>query len=141
MILASLADALVASLNAHKFSKPFTAVRAYRPIYKLEDMDVLHVTVVPKGASAEFGTRADDRREIQLDVAVQQRTANDSTAVLDPLLALAEEIADYCRRLRPADFPAAICLRVEHAPIYAPEHIETMATFTSVLTLTFLVLQ
>ena len=60
---------------------------------------------------------------------------------VEELLALAEEIAEHFRAKRLDSFPGALCVKTEFRPIYAPEHIEQLRTFTSVLTLTFRVIE
>ena len=76
-----IADSLVAALNGHSFSKPFTAVRAYLPTYKLEDMGTLHVTVVPATFDGEAADRTRERESHVLHVAVQQRFNPDNGTV------------------------------------------------------------
>ena len=78
--------------------------------------------------------------DVAIDVAIQQKLGNELNATLDPLLALAEEIGELFRAKRLDTFPLAACIKTEFKTIYAPEHIENLRTFTSVLTLTFRVI-
>uniref|UniRef100_A0A7C4QRK5 Uncharacterized protein n=1 Tax=Schlesneria paludicola TaxID=360056 RepID=A0A7C4QRK5_9PLAN len=80
------------------------------------------------------------QRDVAIDVAVQKKLGQEQNEALDPLLALAEEIAEHFRGKRLDSFPDAARVKTEFKPIYAPEHIEQLRTFTSVLTLTFRVI-
>jgi hypothetical protein len=50
---------------------------------------------------------------------------------------LVQEIADRLRFDRLAGYPLAVWIKTEHTAIYAPEHLDQLRQFTSVLTLTF----
>lgn len=104
-------------------------------------MQTLHVTVVPRELTTQSAGRGPAQQDVSIDMAVQQRPADETLASLDPLLALAEEIAEHFRARRLDSFPAAIWVKTEHRTIYAPEHLEQMRQFTSVVTLTFRVIQ
>jgi DNA-binding XRE family transcriptional regulator len=86
-------------------------------------------------------TRSQTQRDVAIDVAVQKKLGQEQNVSLDPLLVLAEEIAEHFRAKRLDSFPGALCVKTEFKPIYAPEHIEQLPTFTSVLTLTFRVIE
>ena len=133
-----IADALTTALNAHVFSQAFTAVRRYRPVYELAEMANLHVTVVPKGVALERANRSREQVDVRIDVAVQKKVAGDTE--IDGLMALVEEMAAFARDLR-LESCAAVWLRTENEPVYAPEHLAELGVFTSVLTLTFRVVR
>jgi hypothetical protein len=136
-VITQIADAVVQELNGHEFSQPLEAKRYYRPLFDLAAMADLHVSVVPKAASAERLDRSRHQEEYQVDVAVQKKVeALDNTA-LDPLAGLVEEIGLFLRDRRLGACPAAVWLRTENVPIYAPEHLDELRQFTSVLTLTY----
>jgi len=136
-VITDIADAVVTELNGHAFGQPFTAARHYRPLFDLAEMAALHVTVVPKGITVERADRSRNQEDVQLDVAVQKKFEKGDNAELDPLVGLVEEIAAHFRAGRLAAYPEAVCVKTEHAPIYAPEHMDELRKFTSVLTLTF----
>jgi len=143
-VLVDIAQAVVAELNGHTFSRPFTAVRSYRPLFEREEMKDLHVTVVPNG----FTVEALDRRRSQGDYSVEiaiQHAPDPLEPAMDDLVGLVEEIAAFFQFSRPASYPSAICVKVSFAPGcergYAPEHIDQLRQFTSVLALTFRVMQ
>jgi hypothetical protein len=133
----AIADAVVTALNAGGFAQPFTAVRLYRPQFELKDMGTLHVTVVPRGVVIQTASRGIDQHDYQIDVAVQKRLASEDAAEIDALMTLVEQIGDKFRRKVLETDPPAMWVKSEHAPIYAPEHLEQLRQFTSVVTLTF----
>ncbi len=140
-LITQVAEAVVAALNAATFSQPITAARSYLPRVELADLKTLKVTVVPSSVSIVTASRGQTQRDVAIDVAVQKKLAHEQNADLDPLLTLAEEIAEHFRGKRLDSFPDAAWVKTEFKPIYAPEHIEQLRTFTSVLTLTFRVIQ
>ena len=140
-LITQVAEAVVAELNATTFSQPLTATRAYLPRVELADLKTLKVSVVPSSLTVTAASRTQIQRDVAIDVAVQQKLAAEQNAVLDPLLALAEEIAEHFRAKRLDSLPGALCVQTEFKPIYAPEHIEQLRTFTSVITLTFRVIE
>jgi len=99
------------------------------------------VTVVPKATASEIHSRSRTVGDYQVDVGVQQKVADE--AGLDPLMALVEEIADQFRfkRLALPGGQEAVWVRTENDPVYAPEHVDELRQFTSVLTLTFRVVR
>ena len=135
-----IVDAVVTELNATTFSQPLTAMRSYLPRVELAELRTLKVTVVPSSITVVSASRSQVQRDVAIDVAVQQKLGQEQNAMLDPLLALAEEIAEHFRAKRLDTFPLAACIKTEFKTIYAPEHIENLRTFTSVLTLTFRVI-
>ena len=136
-LITDIADAVVAELNAGTFSRPFAAARFYRPVFDLAEMQALHVSVVPKGLAIERLDRSRNQHDLQMDIAVQQKLGSADNAEIDALVALVEEVADFFRLRRLAACPAAVWVRTDNVPIYAPEHLEELRQFTSVLTLTF----
>lgn len=121
-------------LSVSPFSQSFTAERKALPLFKLDDMDTLHVTVVPRELEISLETRAKDTHEVKVDVAIQQQVDSIETTDVDPLLALVQEIADYLNRKA---MSGAHWLKTENKPIYAPDHLHEKNQFTSVLTLTY----
>ena len=140
-VIADIADAVVTELNAHMFSQAVAAARAYLPRYDLAEMKDLHVTVVPKGVEIDVSSRTLAQHDYSIDIAVQKRLSGDDQSDMDGLMGLVEEVADFFRQRRLAAYPNAVWARTENMPIYAPEHMEQMRQFTSVLTLTFRVIR
>ena len=69
--IVAIADAVTAELNGHSFSQPFAAQRLYLPVFDLQSMSDLKVTVVPRGISSSALDRSRDSFDYQIDVAVQ----------------------------------------------------------------------
>jgi len=132
----TVADAVVAALNAGTFSKPVTAQRHYVPRFSLDEMDNLRVSVVPRGLASRAFDRNHNTFDYQIDVAVQQRT-DVSQGSLDALMVLVEEIADFLRKTPLPGIANCKCVEIKNEPIYAPEHLAELRQFTSVLTMTF----
>lgn len=132
-----VADAVTAELNGHTFSLPFTAVRLYQPAYELQEMKTLHVTVVPRGILIAPLDRARCEHDMQIDIAVQKKYTSDANEEIDPLMDLVQEIADFFQQRRLTAYPEAMWIKTENVPIYAPEHMQNLRQFTSLLTLSF----
>ena len=140
-MVTDVADAVTAELNGHAFSQPFTAERQYLPVFELPEMKTLHVTVVPKGMIVTQIARNRCAYDVQVDVAAQKKFDTGDSAELDPLMGLAEEIADFFRfKTLPGPLGAA-WTKTEHTALYAQEHMDQLRQFTSVLTLTFRVMR
>jgi hypothetical protein len=137
-----IAAAVVAALNAASLSQPFTAVRHYLPEFDLQEMDTLHVSVVPAELDEEMADRTRDKAEYKIHVAVQKRVAKqatpgiDTTAV-DALMQLVEEIDDLFRHKQLTGYEEAHWAKTENKPIYDPKHLKEHGQFTSLLIFTF----
>jgi hypothetical protein len=143
-IIVIIADAVTAALNGASLSQVFTAERAYVPIHELKDLSTLRVSVV--AASLEGALLDRSGRNLYsyvIDVGVQQAigrgpmSAADINVVSDPLMLLAQEIADLFDGQSLETYPRARCVDVKNVPIYVPQHIDEMRVFTSVVSLTF----
>ena len=132
----AIADAITAELNGNAFSQPFTAQRQYLPIYDLKSMSDLRVTVVPKGVTSSSLDRSRDNFDYQVDVGIQKKVPN-QIATIDALMLLVEQIGDYFRSNPLSSYPGARFMNVENSLLYAPDHLQEMLQFTSVLTLTY----
>lgn len=140
-VITDVADSVVTELNAASLSLSFTAKRYYMPRFDLKDMKDLHVSVVPKGTQITKNDRIHNIHDISIDIAIQKKFDKGDLPEIDPLLQLAEEIADLFRLRRLSSYPAAHWLKTEHSPIYSQEHWDELREFTSVITLTFRVLR
>ena len=136
-IIADIADAVAAEINAGSFSQSLTAERLYLPVFDLKEMQDLRVTVVPKSLLTLPGGRAHNQHDYAIDVAVQKKLQAADNAEIDDLMTLVDEIADHLRFKRLSSYPNAIWLKTENQPVYAPEHLHELRQFTSILTFTF----
>lgn len=140
-VITDIAEAVVAELNAGTFSQTFQAERHYLPVYELEDIKDLRVTVVPKGTAIQSAGRGSNQHDVEIDVAVQKKLTKTEPTEIDPLIALVEELADQFRLKRLASYPNAVWTRTQNEPVYAAEHLDQYRVFTSILTLTFRVIR
>lgn len=140
-VITDIADAVVQDLNAGTFSQSFTAERHYLPVYELEDIKDLRVTVVPKGVTIQSTGRNSNQHDAAIDIAVQKKLDAIDSSTIDPLMALVDEIADSFRFKRLDSYPNAIWVNTQNQPVYAPEHLDQLRVFTSILTLTFRVIR
>lgn len=143
-----LADAIAALLTAGSYSQEFTAVRKYRPVYKLEELSTLRVTVVPREIGEELASRAMVYETHKVDIAIQKQLSASADedmesaellTVADGLMYLAQELRDALildTLNLPGDVDAK-CLSTQNAPIYDPEHFEKHRCFSSVITATY----
>jgi hypothetical protein len=136
-VIIDISDSITQAMNGHTFSKPFKAERVYVQIADLSNISSLQVIVAPRSVDMTTGTRGSLQRDVQIDVAVQDKMpANkaEQKAFCDDLMGLTQEIADFLRSTR--DFADGLWVRSANSPIYVPEHMEQFRLFTSVLTLT-----
>lgn len=143
---ARVADAVASALNdSGLLPDGVAAVRRYRPRRELIELADPVVTVVPKAIALSGASRSTVTRDVQVDVALQQKLANtntpdsdaDTDAAIDPLAALAESLAEHLSRRR-LDAPPAVAWRQTEAdPLYVVEHLDELAVFTAVITLTY----
>lgn len=135
-LIAEIADAVVAELNAGSLSQPVEAQRFYRPVFDLAQLKTLRVSVVPKKLEVASLSRSMNQYDVSIDVAVQKKLDTGDNAEIDPLMQLVEEIGEFFR-LKRLNAVAATWIKTENAPVYALEHLDQQRVFTSVLTLTF----
>lgn len=140
-VITDIADAVVAQLNAGTFGQPFTAERAFLPVFELSDLKSVRVTVVPKGVTIIPGGRSHNQHDYAIDVAVQKKLDAADNAEIDPLVTLVDEIADFFRLKRLESYPGAIWLKTENEPVYSQEHLDQLRQFTGLLTFTFRVMR
>lgn len=139
--IVNLADAVVSELNSEEWSLPFAARRLYRPRFAPVDLKTLQVSVVPRALLMEGANRTEDSYQYQIDVAIQQKLDAETVEEIDLFVGLVEEIARHFRWRRLAAMPTALCVKVENEPVYAIEHLEELRCFTSILTLSFRMLE
>ena len=132
-----IAEAVKDELNGGTFSQPFTAQRYYQPVFDLQNMKTLHVTVVPKDIEMQLATRNTSQFDCRVDVAVQKKLTAGDLAELDELMSLVEEIATFLCKRKLALAPQVVWIKTVNEPIYAGEHMQEFRQFTSILTLTY----
>jgi len=140
-VITDISDAVVVQLNAGTFGQPFTAERAFLPVFELSYLKSVRVTVVPKGVTIIPGGRSHNQHDYAIDVAVQKKLDAADNAEIDPLVTLVDEIADFFRLKRLESYPGAIWLKTENEPVYSQEHLDQLRQFTGLLTFTFRVMR
>ena len=141
-IVVAIADAVAASLNGATLSLPFTAVRTYLPKYKLAEIQTLRVTIVPRSAAATNADRSRSQTDYAVDIAIQKKYATGTNPELDVLTTLVEEVLHHTRVNRQlTGLPQVHWVKSEITALYAPDHMEQFRQFTSVLTVTYRVIQ
>lgn len=137
-IIADIADAVAAHINAGTYSRPVSAERMYQPAFTLEDLKDLRVSVVPRTVGITVASRDSSIVECVIDVGVQQKLpAESEQAEIDALLDLVEEIADRLRLTRLPGAPDAAWAGIAHEPVVSSEALEQHRVFTSVLSVTY----
>lgn len=142
-LVTTIADAVVATLNASGVLTAVDAERSYLPRYEMAEMATLKVTVVPKAMTTDQAARSHASHDVTVDVAVQKKLGNaeQAQAEQDGLMDLSEQLAEHLR-VTPLTGQANIrWVRTEHTAIYATEHLEQMRQFTSLFAITYRVIQ
>ncbi len=135
-LLLQVAEAVTYEINLGSYSQSLTAVRFYQPRFNLAEMDVLHVSVVPRSITEKQLSRALVSYDCGIDVGIQQRTPMDQPT-LDALTKLVAEIADRLRNNPLTAMPDARLMALNNEPVFAPDHLDELRQFTSVLTVTY----
>tara|TARA_B100001123_G_scaffold246343_2_gene275296 strand:- start:1694 stop:2125 length:432 start_codon:yes stop_codon:yes gene_type:complete len=131
-ILLEVADGVTSLINLATLSQSFTAVRYYQPKFDLKEMDELHVSVVPRSITEKRLSRSLTAFDCAVDIGVQQR--NDmSQLALDGLSNLVAEIAGLLRNNLLSGFSEARLIELSREPVFAPEHLDELRQFTSVV--------
>ena len=133
--LTDIADAVAAKINNANLVPGLVAERTLLPVFELKDLKALKVSVVPKSRKITQDTRSHASDEIEVDIGIMKKIADDSE--LDGLLKLVEDMEGIFKAERLAGYPNAVCVKKENDPIYDSEHLRQFRQFTSVLTLTF----
>lgn len=135
-ILLEVADGVTSLINLATLSQSFTAVRYYQPKFDLKEMDELHVSVVPRSITEKRLSRSLTAFDCSVDVGVQQRS-DMSQLALDGLSNLVAEIAEVLRNNLLAGFAEARLIELARDPVFAPEHLDELRQFTSVIRATY----
>ena len=136
----TLADAVVAAVNAAELSIEFTATREYVPKFDSKDAATVQVQVVPKQDTREMGSAADDNATISIDIGVMKKLQDavaDEKTEMDALLELCEEIKAATNRERLAGAEDSICIGIAQEIVYDVEKLDDGRVFLTVITATF----
>lgn len=136
----NIADSVVGELNSGSFSQTFTARRVAIPRTDLEELSELKVSVIPRSVVMTTQSRAITKYVVSIDVGIQKKMTDPETEVA-LLGELVDEIAEFLHRRKLAGSPYAQWIGIRNEPIYAVEHILKNRTFTSVLTVDYMLLK
>lgn len=135
-----IADAIVTELQNTGFSEPLTVSRRVLPEYELAELKNLTVTVVPKSVGITNITRESSSYEFAVDIGIQQKIGKDTDTDVARLSGIVSELASFLNRRKLTAFPAAQFMKIANEPVYAPEHLCQKRLFTSIVTLTYKVI-
>ena len=139
--LLGIADAVVATINSASLSQTVNAERLFLPQFDLQEMNVLRVVVVPKEEERKPLSRKIKEAAYSVDVGVLKKVKSAEASEVDPLCVLVAEIAMAFDGKRLDSIPEAFCMVAKTDPVYSVEHMEQLRQFTSVLTLSFKVME
>jgi len=135
-VILDMADAVVTAINAATLPETVEAVRSYRPINELPDLETLKVFVSPRSMELTSDTRGTPQKQIVIDVGVQKKF--DAESEIADLVELVEAIADlFHGQVTTITGGRGMCVSANPDPIYDAGSIEQRRLFASVVTLTF----
>lgn len=135
----TVADAIVTKLNAHTFSKTFTAFRQYESEEEYtESSDTsLQVPVVPGSRDDELSGRCTDTISLVVDVGIIKRLTVDATArkgEIDDYMYLVEEVTEYLAKRSNRDLGNNYAIQqVSIDPLYSTDHLRQLNVFLAVI--------
>jgi hypothetical protein len=140
-ITTKIAKAVVSELNKHDFSVDFEAGYSVKPGFELAELDVLRVVVVPKSLEIEKISRTSMKYTANIDIGIMQRIGKMTPEeAVDVLGELVDEISEFLSENPLMKFEAATFAGIANEPIYVPEHLTSNRTFTSVLTVKYMMM-
>jgi hypothetical protein len=145
--LVAVAEAIKEELNAQPqtFTLPFDAVRSYDTETELEDLDTLHVDVVPVKAPISLETQGSVEYRSAVDIGVRKkfgqadRDASGAIdiAKIDQLILLVQQIAEALIEMRLTAHPDAAWQSTEVRVWYVPRHLRELGQFTGIVRVEF----
>lgn len=137
-VVAEIADAVVAQINAGAYPLAFTASRVPLPRFDLSKAGTaIKVCVLPGTVETSAASRVLSQYEIAVEVGVQRRIGMTTNADLDEMLAIVEAIGDQLRMRDLAGYPVATFSGFANEPVMDWEHLEQHGVFTSLMTVTY----
>lgn len=136
----TLADAVAAEINTGSFSVPVTAQRMLLPEFELADLADLKVTIVPKSVATVGITRQAMRHEVEIEIGIQKKLTGTIDTELPQWIELVQEIDSFLRKKPLTGAVDAAWLKSAIEPLYAREHLAQSRVFTSIITVTYLLI-
>lgn len=145
--VAEVCDAVASALHAASLSQAFVAVRQYLPKFDLADAGDLLVFVTPGNSYTTTRVSRDGwQRDPQVAVVIVKRLETEPyDGECDELMAFVEEVRALLGSVRLPEHetwkgqtrPLLQASTIEQDPVISTEALETMRQFTSVLTITY----
>jgi hypothetical protein len=143
--LVQTAQSIADELNAHTFTLRFTAERSYRTDLELEDLDTLHVDVVPVNAPSELASREVISYDCSVDIAVRKKfepkdhdkAGEIDRDEIDRLMLLVQEVHEFLVRRRLTTFEEAAWQSTDIRLWYFPRHLREFRQFTGLIRVVF----
>lgn len=138
-LTAEIAEAVRAALAAGTFCAAFAPVRRWAVSWKLPELAVLRVAVVPGPLTQETMTRSADRIARGVDIVIQQRIAPETLAEGDALVELVEQFFEFFRakEVTTASERKAVCTGRQmldpQKSVIDPRLLEDLRTMTLVI--------
>lgn len=128
-------DEIVTAINAEDWAEEFTAVRAYRPTNRLEDLATLKVQVCLPSRKRERVSRGIHADTFRIVVGVQrQLDPDDKQADADALMEMADALSEF---LTTHAWTFGTLKTIEEAPSIHPDRYDLDGVFTRAIALTF----
>ena len=137
-IASQVAHAVVFELANHEFSQEFEPKMLVLPAFESAELEILRVSVVPRTLEIDRVTRASSKYTVGIDIGIQKRIVGTPEETVATMGTLVDEIADLLKSTDLSQFPAAQWHSLANEPIYVPEHLQQKRTFTSILSLKYL---
>lgn len=137
-LVTNLADAIVYELNAKQdWTIPFTATRIAVPRKEIKDLNEITISVIPSSVQYQREARDYMRYTITIDIGLQKHLDRNETDAVDELGTLVDEIAIYMTGRKLSKMSVAKNIGTSNDPIYIQEHLLQKRVFTSVISLTY----
>jgi hypothetical protein len=136
-ISTQIAKAVVAELRTHEFSLPFEAKYLVLPSFEPAELQTLRVSVVPRMLEIESATRHSSKYTVGIDIGIQRRIEGTPEETVESFGELVDEISLFLKENTLKDFPAAQWSGVSNDPLYVPEHLSQKRSFTSGLSVKY----
>ena len=98
---------------------------------------VPRVSVVPKSVQPQHMTRSGRADNITIDIGIQAKIIGSPEADVPKLCRLARAVLDYIWGRTLTRAPEAVFMEAGIDPVYAPEHLQQLRVFTSVVSVTY----
>jgi hypothetical protein len=141
-LVTQIAEAVVAELkkNVPHFSIPFEPEMLVLPAFEASELQTLRVSVVPRTLEIERVSRGSSKYIVGIDIGIQRRIEGTPEETVATIGDLVDEMIRYLKETPLEDFPAAQWNGVTNDPVYVAEHLQQKRTFTSIVSVRYILL-